>query len=93
VKAERLETLIGLQERIGAAINERLVGADVEVLVEGPARRPDGWMAGKTPQMKTTVFPGPAEVGSLVRVRVEATTAHSLRGTRAGAVEAVVTAP
>jgi tRNA-2-methylthio-N6-dimethylallyladenosine synthase len=80
VKAERLSALIALQERIGAEINEELVGEDVEVLVEGPARRPEGWMAGKTPQMKTTVFPGPAEVGSLVTVRVEAATAHSLRG-------------
>jgi tRNA-2-methylthio-N6-dimethylallyladenosine synthase len=83
VKAERLAAVIALQERIGAALNERAVGTDVEVLVEGPARRPEGWMAGKTPQMKTTIFPGPAEVGSLVRVRVEAATAHSLRGSRA----------
>jgi tRNA-2-methylthio-N6-dimethylallyladenosine synthase len=80
VKAERLTALIALQERIGAERNERLVGEDVLVLVEGPARRPDGWMAGKTPQMKSTVFPGPAEVGSVVAVRVEAATAHSLRG-------------
>jgi len=81
-KAERLATLIAVQERIGAEINARLLGADVNVLVEGPARRPDGWMAGKTPQMKTTVFPGPADVGSVVRVRVDATTSHSLRGAR-----------
>jgi len=83
VKAERLSTLIALQERIGAERNETLVGTDVEVLVDGPARRPDGWMSGKTPQLKTTIFPGPASVGDLVHVRVEASTAHSLRGSLA----------
>jgi hypothetical protein len=37
-------------------------------------------MAGKTPQMKTVVFPGPATPGELRRVRVEATTSHTLSG-------------
>jgi hypothetical protein len=37
-------------------------------------------MAGKTPQLKTVVFPGPATPGDLVRVRVEAATSHTLSG-------------
>jgi tRNA-2-methylthio-N6-dimethylallyladenosine synthase len=79
-KGRRLERLIALQEAISATHNRALVGADVEVLVEGPARRPEGWMSGKTPQMKTVVFPGPAAPGSLVTVRVEAATSHTLTG-------------
>jgi tRNA-2-methylthio-N6-dimethylallyladenosine synthase len=79
-KARRLERLVALQEAIGAEINRALVGADVEVLVEGPARRTAGWMAGKTPQMKTVVFPGPAAPGDVLRVRVEAATSHTLSG-------------
>ncbi len=79
-KARRLERLIDLQEAISAEENRRLVGADVEVLVEGPARRPAGWMSGKTPQMKTVVLPGPARPGALVTVRVEAATSHTLTG-------------
>src|SRR5439155_1720471 len=67
-KARRLQRLVALQESISAEINRRLVGAEVEVLVEGPARRTAGWMAGKSPQMKTVVCPGPAEPGDLVRV-------------------------
>jgi tRNA-2-methylthio-N6-dimethylallyladenosine synthase len=82
-KAARLSRLIDLQERISAETNRALIGTDVEVLVEGPARRQAGWMAGKTPQMKTTVFPGMATVGEFVRVRVEASTAHTLRGSLA----------
>jgi tRNA-2-methylthio-N6-dimethylallyladenosine synthase len=80
-KGRRLETLIALQERIGAEINAGWVGREVEVLVEGPARRPDGWLAGKTREFKTAVFPaGEARVGDLVRVRVTDATAHTLIG-------------
>ncbi len=79
-KGRRLERLIALQETISAEINHRLVGTDVSVLVEGPARRPDGWMEGKSPQMKTVVFPGPATVGEVVSVRVEGATSHTLTG-------------
>jgi tRNA-2-methylthio-N6-dimethylallyladenosine synthase len=79
-KGRRLARLIAVQESISAEINARLVGHEVEVLVEGPARRPADWMAGKTPQMKTVVFAGPASPGDVVRVRVEAATSHTLSG-------------
>jgi len=79
-KGRRLQRLVALQEGISTDINRRLAGAEVEVLVEGPARRTAGWMAGKSPQMKTVVFPGPAAPGDLVRVRVEAATSHTLTG-------------
>src|SRR5437899_747281 len=79
-KARRLQRLVTLQESISAEINRRLLGSEVEVLVEGPARRTAGWVAGKSPQMKTVVFPGPAEPGNLVRVRIEAATSHTLTG-------------
>jgi len=81
-KGRRLAHVIAVQEAIAAGLNRALVGGRVEVLVEGPARRPEGWMMGKTPQMKTVAFPGPAAVGSLVQVQIESTTAHSLRGFR-----------
>jgi tRNA-2-methylthio-N6-dimethylallyladenosine synthase len=83
-KASRLERLIALQENVSADLNQRLVGSAVEVLVEGPARRGDGLMAGKTPHLKTVVFPGPATAGDLARVRVESTTSHTLLGRAAG---------
>jgi tRNA-2-methylthio-N6-dimethylallyladenosine synthase len=79
-KGRRLARLVALQETISAEINRGLIGTDVEVLVEGPARRQAGWMAGKSPTLKTVVFPGPAAPGDLVRVRVEAATSHTLRG-------------
>ncbi len=79
-KGRRLERLIALQEAISTERNRRLLGTDVEVLVEGPARRPEGWVSGKTPHLKTVVFPGPAAPGSLATVRVEAATSHTLTG-------------
>src|SRR5438094_9392021 len=79
-KARRLGRLVDMQETISAEINRGLVGTEVEVLVEGPARRPEGWMAGKSREMKTVVFPGPASAGDLVRVRVESATSHTLSG-------------
>ncbi|HKV53925.1 MAG TPA: tRNA (N6-isopentenyl adenosine(37)-C2)-methylthiotransferase MiaB [Candidatus Binataceae bacterium] len=79
-KGRRLAEAIRLQESISLARNRATVGRDFSVLVEGPARRGRGMLAGKTPQFKTAVFPalpghGP---GSNVRVRVESATAHSL---------------
>lgn len=80
-KGRRLQAVIAVQERIGAEINAAAVGGEVEVLVEGPARRRAGWLAGKTPQFKTAVFPDcGARAGDLVAVRVEDSTAHTLIG-------------
>jgi tRNA-2-methylthio-N6-dimethylallyladenosine synthase len=80
-KGRRLQAIIALQEAESAARNRACIGRRTEVLVEGPARRRDGWLAGKTPQFKTAVFPaGGAAVGDLVNVRVSATTAHTLIG-------------
>lgn len=94
-KSRRLREVIALQERIGAEINAGLVGSEVDVLVEGPARRSAGGaagsapagaetttlLAGKTPHFKTTVFPDPgARAGDLVRVRVARATSHTLIG-------------
>jgi len=51
------------------------------VLVEGPgAAAPQAGWAGKSPQMTTVVFPGPAAPGDVVRVRIEAATSHTLTG-------------
>ena len=80
-KAVRLQAVIAQQERIGAEINADLVGRTVDVLVEGPARRRTGWLAGKTPHFKTTVFPDDGSApGEVVRVRVASSTAHTLVG-------------
>jgi tRNA-2-methylthio-N6-dimethylallyladenosine synthase len=79
-KGRRLTELIAMQESIQAARNRAMVGREFPVLVEGPARRGGGMLAGKTPQFKTAIFRGSEgiSVGDTVNVRVDSTTGHSL---------------
>lgn len=80
-KGQRLQEIITLQERISGEINCQSIGQTVEVLVEGPAKRQEGWLAGKSGQFKTVVFPGSgARPGDLLPVRVVSATAHTLVG-------------
>lgn len=81
VKKARLQRLIELQEAISLRKHRAWIDREVEVLVQGPARRGDGWF-GKSADFKTTVFDPGAEVraGDLVRVAVSNATAHALYG-------------
>ena len=81
-KGRRLSAVIQLQESLSMARNQAEIGRVREVLVEGPARRGGGMIAGKTPQFKTAVFPGEARPGDIVPVRVTSASSHSLSGTR-----------
>jgi tRNA-2-methylthio-N6-dimethylallyladenosine synthase len=81
VKGERLERIIGLQEKISADINTATVGDTVAVLVEGESRRDADKYHGKTDGFKTAVFPKvDSKIGEVVNVRVNTTTAHTLIG-------------
>jgi len=79
-KGRRLTELIAMQENIMAARNRAMVGREFAVLVEGPARRGGGMLAGKTPQFKTAIFRGVEGIsaGDTVNVRVDSSTGHSL---------------
>lgn len=84
-KGRRLQQVIDTQEQISRELNARWTGRVCEVLVEGPSRRSPREAVGKTPQFKTVVFPTDApRAGRLVTVRIEHTTAHSLRGCLVG---------
>jgi tRNA-2-methylthio-N6-dimethylallyladenosine synthase len=58
-----------------------MVGREVDVLVEGPAKRdPNQWF-GKTEHFKTAVFPRRDEnVGDTIRIRVAAASPYALFG-------------
>ena len=81
-KGWRLAELIAMQEAISLERNRELIGKTFPVLVEGPARRGEGRMAGKTPQFKTAIFPGNelVQAGDTVTVRIDSATGHSLTG-------------
>ena len=91
VKMDRLHAVEQLEAGISGRINLRLVGRDVEVLVEGRKPSPDGESAwyGRSRGNKLVHFQGAAQAGELVTVRIERASAWSLVGTAAGvAVEA-----
>ena len=80
-KGQRLRTIIELQENISHEINQKLVGNNMKVLVEGQSRRNDKEYYGKTDSFKTTVFPKEnTKIGDVVRVNIKSATAHTLLG-------------
>ncbi len=80
-KTRRISILIEEQKWTSLEINEAGVGGEVEVLVEGPAKRdPERWF-GKTLQFKTAVFPhGVEKVGDTIRMRVAEVSPYTLFG-------------
>ncbi|NOT32882.1 MAG: tRNA (N6-isopentenyl adenosine(37)-C2)-methylthiotransferase MiaB [Candidatus Eisenbacteria bacterium] len=81
LKSERLSGLIDLQHSISGAINDALIGHEVEVLVESNARRDPSQLYGRSAQFKTVVFGDDGSaVGSLKRVRILGATTMTLIG-------------
>jgi len=87
-KTRRITVLIEEQKTVSYERNLEMVGREVEVLVEGPAKRdPNQWF-GKTEHFKTAVFPHRDEgVGDMIRLRVAAASPYTLFG--AGASDVV----
>ena len=80
-KVSRLEQIIKIQEQISLEINQEQVGKVTEVLVEGEAKKEEGFWYGKNPQFKTVVFPmDGTKPGEFVKVRVLRATPHTLMG-------------
>ena len=80
VKFERLARLQAEQHTVQSRRARRWVGRNVDVLVEGPSKRDPSQWTGRTPEARLVHFPGPSAPGRLERVRIEASTAYSLRG-------------
>lgn len=86
-EAVKKERLARLNEEIASILqknNQRFLGRESEVLVEGCDRRETDRMAyGKLPCFKMVYFPGKEELmGSLCKVRIKAVQANSLVGER-----------
>lgn len=80
VKTSRLAVLQTLQREITLQKNRALEGKVVEVLVDGPGRRP-GQMTGRTGTNKVLNFNGYLSmIGQLIDVTVKEGLANSLRG-------------
>src|SRR5579864_923303 len=89
-KQARLVRLQAQLESQARAISESMVGTRQRVLIERPAKRDRGELAGRTANNRWVNFAGPATlIGRFVDVTITAALAHSLRGRLAdGAVRA-----
>src|SRR5690348_15467232 len=80
VKAERIERLIELCQRVALERNAERVGKVEEVLVEGPSRTEPDLLRGRTRRNTTVNFSGEAAPGDLASVAIASATSTTLAG-------------
>jgi tRNA-2-methylthio-N6-dimethylallyladenosine synthase len=81
IKTERLSKLQALQDELTLGSHARLVGQDLEVLVEGQSKRSPDELSGRLRTNQVVNFIGPRELlGVLTRVTITAAHPHSLKG-------------
>ena len=84
-KTRRIVALQALQRDIQRELNERLVGEEVEVLIDAASRRRETELSGRTSSNVVVNLPGPAEwIGRIVQVRIERAGPHSVWGNVVG---------
>lgn len=97
VKADRNHRLLDVQNRIAKEENAKMIGRDVQVLVEGPSKKatdadPDSpavQMTGRTHCDRIVVFDGNRrQAGQLLEIHVDDVSSHTLIG-RVKTVEVV----
>lgn len=78
-KTRRLNEIIELQNGMSLASNQKCVGQEYEVLIEGTSKRSAEQLIGRTPQNKVCVFDGKGhKIGDYVTVKVTACTSATL---------------
>jgi tRNA-2-methylthio-N6-dimethylallyladenosine synthase len=81
VKSERLARLQELQTKISLELHRELVGRKLEVLVEGPAKKGENLVSGRSRSGRAVNFPGdPSLFGNLVTVEITEGRINSLMG-------------
>ncbi|MGE5234964.1 MAG: tRNA (N6-isopentenyl adenosine(37)-C2)-methylthiotransferase MiaB [Acidobacteriota bacterium] len=80
----RLQRLFELQGAIQLKLNQGLIGRQVEVLVDGPAKRGESMWQGRGDDNRVVNFPAWAGVkeGDVVIMTITGATAHALHGER-----------
>lgn len=78
-KTRRLNEIIALQGRMSLKSNERDMGKEFEVLVEGPSKKNPDELCGRASNNKMCVFPSRGEKpGDYTHVKVESVTSATL---------------
>jgi len=81
IKARRLQEIIDLQNQISANCKQADIGKVFEVLAEGPSRKSEAYLSGRTSQNKVVVFPAEDyQKGDYVSVLIHSATSATLIG-------------
>ena len=81
VKLARLNRLQKLIEEQALKISESMVGSVQRILVEGPSRRDENELMGRTDNNRIVNFKGNSrQVGHFINIKISAALPHSLRG-------------
>src|SRR5262245_33767045 len=81
IREERNQRLLEAVNELGARRYQKLVGSQVEILVEGPSKKNAARMMGRSRCNKIVVFDGSERHrGQVMKVRVERTGSFTLYG-------------
>lgn len=81
VKTKRLEEIIDLQRQISYEINKKMIGREEVILIEGPSKRSDEEMLGRTDTNKSVIVAkGIYEIGDSCTVKIHSVTSATLFG-------------
>ena len=82
VKSKRLQEIINLQQQISLNLNQKIVGNEEIILVEGFSKKSDQFLAGRTDSNKVVIIPFDEKIisGDYVKVKVNRATSATLFG-------------
>ncbi|NLI71101.1 MAG: tRNA (N6-isopentenyl adenosine(37)-C2)-methylthiotransferase MiaB [Bacteroidales bacterium] len=81
VKLRRLDEIIKLQNELSYESNQRDIGKEFEVLVEGFSKRSKEQFFGRTSQNKVVIFPREGQkIGETIRVKINSASSATLFG-------------
>ena len=80
-KIRRLNELIALQNELSLTANQRCIGQEYNILIEGVSKRSREQLFGRTEQNKVVIFDrADHRVGETIRVRITEATSATLKG-------------
>ena len=80
-KIRRLNELIALQNELSLIANQRCIGQEYDILIEGVSKRSREQLFGRTEQNKVVIFDrADHRVGETIRVRITEATSATLKG-------------
>ncbi len=82
IKTKRLQEIIELQQQISYEINQTLIGKEEVILIEGPSKKSDNFLAGRTDNNKVVIIHAQKNIrqGDYVKVKINRATSGTLFG-------------